>query len=623
MNMTIGKKMAMGFGASLLILVIIGLVSYTSSSKMIQTTVLAEHTYQVLDSIEQIEIDLLNAEVGQRGYIITGLDHYLDPYNTAIKRIDAELATIRDMTKNNANHQSRLNEVELLIQAELVELKDTINLRKDSGFDAALQEVVTNKGKNIEDNIQKILGDMVTEEQMLLEQRSEDEHVAAATTKLTILIGTLVASVVLTVVGFLITRGITTPVRDLVDISGIVAQGDLTAEVEIKTKDEIGQLAGSFKTMVGSLREVIGRVVAASIGVSASSQQLSSAAQESNASMEEISSAIDQLAKGAQSQAQRVEETSKVMEQLNASISQSAKSSEEAASASAQASQSAQNGAEAVRTAIETMDKIENSTTITSQAVTQLGKRSEQMAQIVNVITNVADQTNLLALNAAIEAARAGEAGRGFAVVAEEVRKLAENSSKSATEIDQLIKETIGETNAAVKNMEISTKEVASGKELIANAGNTLEEIQQASENVSMMLQQISASSQQMAAGAKQVTKSVEEVAAISEQASSSTQQASASAQQMLATTQETASSAQSLSEMGVDLNAMVAKFKTGDEEARAKSLSGNRPGKPMGKRLAEAKKKMDEMIHLKSSETKEKVAVGSEFTEEGGYVND
>ena len=439
-----------------------------------------------------------------------------------------------------------------------------------------------------------------------------------------LLIGLITGGVVV-MVALTVARNITNPVRNLVDVSGVVAQGDLTAEMEIETDDEIGQLAGAFQQMVGNLREIIGRIIATSVGVSASSQQLSSAAQESNASMEEISSAIDQLAKGAQTQAQRVEETSKVMEQLSASISQGAQSSQEAASASSLASQSAQNGADAVNTAIETMDKIEHSTNVTSQAVTQLGRRSEQMAQIVDVITNVADQTNLLALNAAIEAARAGEAGRGFAVVAEEVSKLAENSSKSAIEIGQLIKETLRETEAVVSNMETCTKEVASGKKMIANAGDTLGVIQQANQNISTMLQQISASSQQMAAGAKQVTQSVEEVAAISKQASSSTQQASASSQQMVATMQETASSAQSLSEMGVDLTALVAMFKTGDQEitARAKSPAKKRRGKPMAKRLAEAKKKMERMIRQKSPGAGPNRAVGLDHTEEGGDAHD
>jgi methyl-accepting chemotaxis protein len=427
-----------------------------------------------------------------------------------------------------------------------------------------------------------------------------------------------------------ITRGVTNPVRKLVEVSAIVAKGDLTPETEVKTRDEIGQLAGSFKQMVSSLREIVRRVVTTSVGVSASSQQLSSAAQQSNATMQEVSSAIGQLAKGAQTQAQRVEETSRVMEQLNTSISQGAKSTQEAASASSQASQSAQKGSETVKAAIETMDKIENATTVTSQAVTKLGERSEQMARIVDVITSVADQTNLLALNAAIEAARAGEAGRGFAVVAEEVRKLAENSSGSAAEIGQLIKETTSETDSAVKNMEKTTKEVASGKEMITSAGDALGEILQASQNVSTMLQQISAASQQMASGAKQVVKSVEDVATIAEEASSSTQQASSSTEQMVATMQEMAASAQSLGEMGLELNNLVAEFKTGQEERTAKPASQAqkpRRAKPMAKRLADARKRMEgtppytteEEPGLEEAE-KEKVAVGSDNTQGRHY---
>jgi methyl-accepting chemotaxis protein len=459
-------------------------------------------------------------------------------------------------------------------------------------------------------------------------ERAVNKSIGLATTMIVFLLlgGITIGGVA---AGF-ITRGVTNPVRKLVEVSAIVAKGDLTAETEIKTRDEIGQLAGSFKQMVSSLREIVRRVVTTSTGVSASSQQLSSAAQQSNATMQEVSSAIQQLAKGAQTQAQRVEETTRVMEQLNASISQGAKSTQEAASASSQASQSAQKGSETVKAAIETMDKIENATTATSQAVTKLGERSEQMARIVDVITSVADQTNLLALNAAIEAARAGEAGRGFAVVAEEVRKLAENSSNSAAEIGQLIKETTSETDSAVKNMEKSTKEVASGKEMITSAGDALGEILQASQNVSTMLQQISAASQQMASGAKQVVKSVEDVATIAEEASSSTQQASSSTEQMVATMQEMAASAQSLGEMGLELNNLVAEFKTGEEERTAKPASPAqkpRRAKPMAKRLADARKRMEKTPPYTTEEEpkseeaeKEKVAVGSDNTQGRHY---
>ena len=399
----------------------------------------------------------------------------------------------------------------------------------------------------------------------------------------------------------LITRSITGPLIMVVDrVSEIAgAAGDLTATIPVTTKDEVGDLANAFNKMLGGLKDMVIRISGTSEEVSASSQQLSSSAQQTNASVQQVSSTIQQLAKGAQIQAQSVRETTGIMEQLNTSISQSAQSTQGAAAASAQASQTAKKGAETVTEAVSTMDKIFDSTASTSEAIKKLSQRSEQMTEIVEVISNVADQTNLLALNAAIEAARAGEAGRGFAVVAEEIRKLAEGSAKSASEIGKLIKEPTKDIDVTVENMDASTKEVTSGKELITIAGAALKEIMQSSENVSAMLQQISAASQQMSSGAKQVVKSVEDVANIAEESSSSTQQASASAQQMIATMQEMSASAQSLAQMGIELNKLVAEFKTGEEQRIARPAPRASRGravpsaKPIAERLAEAKEKM------------------------------
>jgi len=306
--------------------------------------------------------------------------------------------------------------------------------------------------------------------------------------------------------------------------------------------------------------------------VSSSAQQLSSTAQEMNATTEEVSSTVQQIAKGSETTAQRVEETSKVMEQMNASVSQVATSSQAAASASVQASQSAQKGGESAKDAVNKMNKIYETITSSAVVVKKLGERSEQISEITDVITNIADQTNLLALNAAIEAARAGEQGRGFAVVAEEVRKLAEGSAKAADQIARLIKDVQKETKQAVEAMDMGSKEVAEGREVVIKAGTALNEIIKVVENNASMVEQISAATEQMSAGTKQVVKSVDDIASTAEEAASATEEASASTEEMTASMQEMAASAQELAEMGINLRELVGKFKVGENQSSAVS---------------------------------------------------
>ncbi|GEM_PF-550886 len=361
-----------------------------------------------------------------------------------------------------------------------------------------------------------------------------------------------------------ISRGIVRPLRQVVDRVNDIAEaaGDLTNTVPVVSNDELGDLAKAFNKMLAGLKTMVIEITGSAERLSSSSQQLSSSAQEMNATTQEVSSTVQQIAKGTENTARQVEETSKVMEQMSASVGQVAFSAQQTGGASAQANQAAQRGGEAAKEAVNKMAKIYETVTDSARVIQKLGERSEQINEIVNVITDIADQTNLLALNAAIEAARAGEAGRGFAVVADEVRKLAEGSGKAAEQISGLIKDIQKETNQAVKSMEIGSKEVTEGKDTIAKANAALEEIIKLVAMTAVRVEEISASAQQMASGTKQVVKSVGDIASNAEETASATEETSASSEEMTAAMEEMAASAQELSQMAVNLRELVGNFK-------------------------------------------------------------
>ncbi len=359
-------------------------------------------------------------------------------------------------------------------------------------------------------------------------------------------------------------QGMTEYLQEMARVSTKIAEGDLTQKIELRSdKDAFGY---SFKNMLLGLRTSVAKILHISENVSSSSQQLSSSAQQINSTTQEIAATVQQIAKGSQAQAQQVEEASKILEQMNVNVDQVANSSQSSAATSVQAANDAEKGNQAVKAAMVKMNKIYETVTDSARIVKTLGARSEQIGQIVSVITNIADQTNLLALNAAIEAARAGEAGRGFAVVAEEVRKLAEGSAKAAEEITILIKSTQKEAEEAVKSMEFGSHEVQEGRDIAVNAGTALQEIIITVQKTSSSIQLIAESAQQMAVNTKEVVKSIDDVAATAEQAASGAEQTGASTEQMSASMEQIAASSQELSEMAMTLQDAVAQFKLGDD---------------------------------------------------------
>ncbi len=366
------------------------------------------------------------------------------------------------------------------------------------------------------------------------------------------------------VLAFAMSKSLTTEIRTLATTAGTVAEGDLTRDVPVNTSDEVGELATAFNRMVASLRDIVREVKTSSDAVASSAVALSASAEEMNASTEEIAATVEQIAKGAEHQAGLVEQTSKVIREMANAINEIAARAKSAAEAAAEAGYTAQTGGKSAR---EAMDKMKGVFTIIEGAaagVKGFSEKTQQIGTIVDVITKIAQQTHLLALNATIEAARAGEAGRGFAVVAEEVRKLATEAAGSTEKIAEIIKQIQVENSKVAGSIEVATREITSGREVLTYTGDALEEIVRVVVEEVKKVQEISGLTQQQTQGAQELVKTMDEIAKVAEDNAASTEEASAATTEQTASMEQMARSAQQLSHLADKLKTLVARFNVG-----------------------------------------------------------
>ncbi len=254
-RLKIGTKIGVSFALSLATLTTIGLISYQSTNELIETSRKESHTYQVLSQLEDLNLQLTNAETGQRGYVLTGEQRYLEPYNAAIQVLNQKVKDLQKLTTDNPKQQQQLDVLQPLITQKLDELQETIDLRQNQSFEASLKVVMTDQGKQLMSEIRKVIQTMEHEENILLKQRSEKAQAAARQTLASIVYSIPLFSLLLALIGFALTRHISVPLKRVSDLAQQLADGDLSVSLpDSDRQDEIGVLTRTFNQMIVNLR---------------------------------------------------------------------------------------------------------------------------------------------------------------------------------------------------------------------------------------------------------------------------------------------------------------------------------------------------------------------------------
>ena len=368
-----------------------------------------------------------------------------------------------------------------------------------------------------------------------LAKQSHEENLKQYSTYRIIIIASIIAGLVAGLVfGWLIAGSISRSSSSLRETAALIAQGNLGARATVTSNDEIGDVGRSINQIADTLQTVLGKVKGCSTSLTEAAGELRSNA--------------EQIATGSESVAAQASSVATAGEEMAATSGDIAQNCSMAVESANRAGATATSGAEVVQLTVQGMARIAAKVQDSARTVESLGARSDQIGQIIGTIQDIADQTNLLALNAAIEAARAGEQGRGFAVVADEVRALAERTTRATREIGEMIKAIQTETRNAVSAMEEGVGEVERGTEDAARSGRALEEIMLQVSEVTTQINQITTAAEQQTTTTNEISSNMQRITEV--------------VQDTAGNAQMTASAAGRLADLSQELQSIVSQFR-------------------------------------------------------------
>ncbi|MBY0522030.1 MAG: CHASE3 domain-containing protein [Gemmataceae bacterium] len=468
---TLGQKIIAGFMVPLVILLLIGVLCYRSTDRLVDASEMRTHTHQVLRRLDEVQTALSDAQRGARGYVLTEQEAYLEPYHDASRVLPGVIADIERLTSDNARQQQRLTELKPLIRSHLDEQGRIVAAQKSDGNKAAVQEVRSGRGKAAMDRVRAVIQEMEAEEERLLKTREAVAEAATRTAWVTIMGGTGAGAVFILVAAFALTRAVTRPVRETIQHLSTVSTELLAATAQ--------QAAGT--------------------------QEQAAAVAETATTVDEVVQTADQTAQRAKGVGEAIQRTHEI----------------------------GQAGRKSVEESISALNAVQQWMGTTAENILALAEQAQAIGEIIATVNDIAEQTNLLALNAAIEASRAGEHGLGFSVVAGEVKVLADQSKKATAQVRQILGQIQKATNTAVLSTEEVSKGVAAANRVAVQSGETIRVLTDTLAEAAQASIHIVASAGQQSVGTAQIHQAMRNIDTVAKQSLAAVRQTEQAAQNL------------------------------------------------------------------------------------------
>lgn len=561
-RVSISRKLLLGFGSVLILLVAVVVIAYTQfvSVEKTFTDLIRERTAKLL-TIKNMIIDVKSQQVALRNFVTEENDQSEQQFKSfyeEYRKTSEELRSgIQTPTMIDLLDRSDRSAKEYYAFGQSV-----IELKKQ-GRTNEITRMLLDTGPTIISGFEETVTAMEQHQQNTLDTGIVNANQLIQKVLRLIMIIGIISIVLGVVIALFMGRIISKPVAHVARAASRIADGDLTGEaIVVRNRDEIGDLAESFNKMMENLRHLIHQVGHNADRVAASSEELTASTEQTATATEQVATTMEEIATGMDTQVSMVGDGFHTINELSTGFQQMTVNTQNMSDEATNASAKTISGNDAVQSAVGQMNSIHQTVRVLATVIEELGDHSDEIGSMVESISEISAQTNLLSLNAAIEAARAGEHGRGFEVVATEVRKLSDQSAKSAEQISVLVAAIRKGMNNASQSMGEVNAEVQEGIELVRKAGGTFEEIREAVSNVAGQTQEVSASIEQMAAGVEQINVSMKTIMEVTENAAAGTEEVSATSEEQLSAMQEIASAANDLSSMAEELQESVSRFK-------------------------------------------------------------